>query len=120
LYRTFQFQKGKKAKFCLLSGSSAPEILLAIVGVVGNGFEAEALGPGTIVGSAAFNLLGISAVCIAGIPKGETRRYAKCQTLGPSAFVSEGTYRGGRGDIAEMIFLDFENIGYMRVRVRSL
>jgi solute carrier family 8 (sodium/calcium exchanger) len=56
-------------------GSSAPEILLAIVGVVGNGFEAEALGPGTIVGSAAFNLLGISAVCIAGIPSGETRRY---------------------------------------------
>jgi hypothetical protein len=45
------------------------------VGVVGNGFEAEALGPGTIVGSAAFNLLGISAVCIAGIPSGETRRY---------------------------------------------
>jgi solute carrier family 8 (sodium/calcium exchanger) len=45
------------------------------VGVVGNGFESEALGPGTIVGSAAFNLLGISAVCIAGIPSGETRRY---------------------------------------------
>ncbi len=102
-----------------MSGSSAPEILLAIVGVVGNGFEAEALGPGTIVGSAAFNLLGISAVCIAGIPKGETRRYARPHTLGPSVFVGEGDLPG-RGNIAEMIFLDFESIGYMREREKSV
>ena len=58
----------------MFAGSSAPEILLAIVGIVGDGFEAEALGPGTIVGSAAFNLLAISAVCIVAIPDGETRR----------------------------------------------
>ncbi len=57
------------------SGSSAPEILLAVVGVVGNEFKAEALGPGTIVGSAAFNLLAIVAVCIVGVPDGESRRY---------------------------------------------
>ena len=38
-------------------GSSAPEILLAIIGIVGNNFESEKLGPSTIVGSAAFNLL---------------------------------------------------------------
>ena len=60
-------------------GSSAPEILLAIIGIVGNGFESEKLGPSTIVGSAAFNLLAISAVCISGIPDGETRRWvARC------------------------------------------
>ena len=58
----------------IIPGSSAPEILLAIIGIVGNNFQAEALGPSTIVGSAAFNLLAISAVCIAGIPDGETRR----------------------------------------------
>merc|ERR1719242_2449172 len=55
-------------------GSSAPEILLAVIGIIGNGFESEKLGPSTIVGSASFNLLAISAVCIAGIPDGETRR----------------------------------------------
>jgi len=46
-------------------GSSAPEILLSVLETVGRlGKEAGALGPSTIVGSAAFNLLFISAVCI--------------------------------------------------------
>jgi len=54
-------------------GSSAPEILLAIIEVVGNKFEAGDLGPGTIVGSAAFNLLCIIGVCILSIPKGDGR-----------------------------------------------
>ena len=61
--------------YSLFTGSSAPEILLAIIGIISNNFEAEALGSGTIVGSAAFNLLAISAVCIVGIPSGETRRW---------------------------------------------
>jgi len=46
-------------------GSSAPEILLAVIETVGTlGEAAGELGPSTIVGSAAFNLLVISAVCI--------------------------------------------------------
>eukprot|EP00051_Salpingoeca_urceolata_P000859 m.36678 g.36678 ORF g.36678 m.36678 type:complete len:806 (+) comp11041_c0_seq3:571-2988(+) len=45
-------------------GSSAPEILLAIIEVMGRGFEAGELGPGTIVGSAAFNMLMIIAICV--------------------------------------------------------
>ena len=66
---------GTVANLTLMAlGSSAPEILLAIIGIVGNNFESEKLGPSTIVGSAAFNLLAISAVCISGIPDGETRR----------------------------------------------
>lgn len=44
-------------------GSSAPEILLAVVECVSRTFEAGDLGPGTIVGSAAFNLLVIIAIC---------------------------------------------------------
>jgi len=69
---------GTVANLTLMAlGSSAPEILLAIIGIVGNGFESEKLGPSTIVGSAAFNLLAISAVCISGIPDGETRRIAQ-------------------------------------------
>eukprot|EP00746_Dinoflagellata_sp_MGD_P074237 gnl/MRDRNA2_/MRDRNA2_30014_c0_seq1.p1 gnl/MRDRNA2_/MRDRNA2_30014_c0~~gnl/MRDRNA2_/MRDRNA2_30014_c0_seq1.p1 ORF type:complete len:831 (-),score=147.70 gnl/MRDRNA2_/MRDRNA2_30014_c0_seq1:33-2525(-) len=54
-------------------GSSAPEILLSIIELLGNDFFSGALGPSTIVGSAAFNLFCISAVCIAAIPEGETR-----------------------------------------------
>ena len=50
-------------------GSSAPEILLALVETVGNDFYAGDLGPSTIVGSAAFNLLVIIAVCVVAIPE---------------------------------------------------
>ena len=46
-------------------GSSAPEILLSVLETIGSlGEKAGELGPSTIVGSAAFNLLFISAVCI--------------------------------------------------------
>ncbi|CAJ90511.1 Calx-beta domain-containing protein [Caenorhabditis elegans] len=55
-------------------GSSAPEILLSVIEICGNNFEAGELGPSTIVGSAAFNLFIIIAVCIMAIPNGETRR----------------------------------------------
>ncbi|KAL4241060.1 hypothetical protein ACF0H5_001838 [Mactra antiquata] len=54
-------------------GTSAPEILLNVIGIVGSGFKPSDLGPATIVGSAAFNLLVITAICIVSIPKGETR-----------------------------------------------
>ena len=54
-------------------GSSAPEILLSIIEIVGGNFYSGALGPSTIVGSAAFNLMIITAVCIVAIPAGETR-----------------------------------------------
>ena len=55
-------------------GSSAPEILLSIIEIVGNNFNAGELGPGTIVGSAAFNLFIITAVCIVSISEGNIRR----------------------------------------------
>eukprot|EP00908_Phaeocystis_cordata_P011090 Transcript_21930.p1 GENE.Transcript_21930~~Transcript_21930.p1 ORF type:complete len:847 (+),score=396.79 Transcript_21930:160-2700(+) len=54
-------------------GSSAPEILLNVVDVFKESFHASKLGPGTIVGSAAFNLLVITAVCVVAIPAGEKR-----------------------------------------------
>lgn len=55
-------------------GSSAPEILLSIIEICGNNFKAGDLGPSTIVGSAAFNLLVIIAICTVSIPNGEIRR----------------------------------------------
>merc|ERR1719265_2700153 len=48
-------------------GSSAPEILLSIIELLGNEFYSGDLGPSTIVGSAAFNLFCISAVCVSAI-----------------------------------------------------
>ncbi|KAL3317864.1 Sodium/calcium exchanger 3, partial [Cichlidogyrus casuarinus] len=55
-------------------GSSAPEILLSIIEIIGANFEAGDLGPGTIVGSAAFNLFIIIGLCILVIPENEVRR----------------------------------------------
>ncbi|KAA0200576.1 Sodium-calcium exchanger protein 2 [Hyalella azteca] len=55
-------------------GSSAPEIFLSCIEVVGNKFTAGELGPSNIVGSAAYNLFGITAICVMCVPKGETRR----------------------------------------------
>ena len=46
-------------------GSSAPEILLAVIETCGTlGQKAGELGPSTIVGSASFNLMVITAICI--------------------------------------------------------
>ncbi|KAK7504735.1 hypothetical protein BaRGS_00003763 [Batillaria attramentaria] len=55
-------------------GSSAPEILLSVIEICKNKFEAGDLGPSTIVGSAAFNLFVIIAICVYCIPDGEVRR----------------------------------------------
>eukprot|EP00929_Paragymnodinium_shiwhaense_P052127 TRINITY_DN2612_c0_g1_i2.p1 TRINITY_DN2612_c0_g1~~TRINITY_DN2612_c0_g1_i2.p1 ORF type:complete len:889 (+),score=192.71 TRINITY_DN2612_c0_g1_i2:226-2667(+) len=54
-------------------GSSAPEILLSVIELIGGSWYSGALGPSTIVGSAAFNLLMIIAVCVYSIPDGEVR-----------------------------------------------
>ncbi|XP_076058924.1 sodium/calcium exchanger 2-like isoform X3 [Oratosquilla oratoria] len=73
-------------------GSSAPEILLSIIEIVGNNFRAGALGPGTIVGSAAFNLFIITAVCVMFIPKGESRRINDIKVFSVTAFFSVLAY----------------------------
>ncbi len=55
-------------------GSSAPEILLSVIGTVSD-LEAKPsrLGPATIVGSAAFNLLVISGISIYAVtPENDT------------------------------------------------
>jgi solute carrier family 8 (sodium/calcium exchanger) len=54
-------------------GSSAPEILLSLIEITADNMFLGELGAGTIVGSAAFNLLIISAVCVCAIPEPEVR-----------------------------------------------
>lgn len=73
-------------------GTSAPEILLNVIVVCGNGFKASDLGPATIVGSAAFNLLIISAICIASIPMGEVRKLANIRVYSVTTFFSLFAY----------------------------
>jgi len=53
-------------------GSSAPEIILSVIEILSLSFYAGDLGPSTIVGSAAFNLLMITAACIVAIPPDST------------------------------------------------
>ncbi|XP_022669328.1 sodium/calcium exchanger 3-like isoform X3 [Varroa destructor] len=73
-------------------GSSAPEILLSIIEIIGNDFHAGELGPGTIVGSAAFNLLVICSVCVVAIPAGETRRIRMIKVFAVTASFSIFAY----------------------------
>ena len=70
----------------LALGSSAPEILLAVFETVKNLGPPEKQSPGelgaaTIVGSASFNLLSISAVCMASVPKGEVRKISQLKVF---------------------------------------
>jgi len=59
----------------LALGSSAPEIMLAVIETcITLGKPPGRLGPSTIVGSAAFNLLAITAVCMLSVPEGQVRR----------------------------------------------
>ncbi|XP_023324230.1 sodium/calcium exchanger 3 isoform X1 [Eurytemora carolleeae] len=55
-------------------GSSAPEIMLSVIEIWAKGFHAGDLGPGTIVGSAAFNLFMIIGLCQYVIPDDEVRK----------------------------------------------
>lgn len=55
-------------------GSSAPEILLSIIEVYAQDFQAGELGPGTIVGSAAFNMFVIIGICVFCIPSNDYKK----------------------------------------------
>lgn len=65
---------GTVANLTLMAlGSSAPEILLAVIELYANNYYSGKLGASTIVGSAAFNFFVITAVCVAALPDGEVR-----------------------------------------------
>merc|ERR1719325_302138 len=55
-------------------GSSAPEIMLSVIEIWAKSFKSGDLGPGTIVGSAAFNLFMIIGLCMYVIPDDEVRK----------------------------------------------
>merc|ERR1712012_1470653 len=66
---------GTVANLTLMAlGSSAPEIMLSVIEIWAKGFKSGDLGPGTIVGSAAFNLFMIIGLCMYVIPDDEVRK----------------------------------------------
>ncbi|KAH7944028.1 hypothetical protein HPB52_014742 [Rhipicephalus sanguineus] len=69
-------------------GSSAPRYCWPS----SRSFVAGDLGPGTIVGSAAFNLLVITAVCVVSIPANEIRTIRMIKVFGITAFFSVFAY----------------------------
>jgi solute carrier family 8 (sodium/calcium exchanger) len=75
-------------------GSSAPEILLALSGAMQDlgTTNVDELGPGTIVGSAAFNLLVISGICVMAIPDGEGKYFGAMEVFYVTAFASVFAY----------------------------
>lgn len=58
----------------------------------GHGFLAGDLGPGTIVGSAAFNMFVIIAICVWVIPDGEVRKIKHLRVFFITAFWSIFAY----------------------------
>uniref|UniRef100_A0A8C4HIZ0 Calx-beta domain-containing protein n=1 Tax=Dicentrarchus labrax TaxID=13489 RepID=A0A8C4HIZ0_DICLA len=60
--------------------------------VCGHKFEAGELGPGTIVGSAAFNMFVILGICVWTIPAGETRKIKHLRVFFITAFWSIFAY----------------------------
>ena len=62
------------------------------VQVCGHGFNAGELGPGTIVGSAAFNMFVIIGICVWTIPTGESRKIKHLRVFFITAFWSIFAY----------------------------
>ena len=74
-------------------GSSAPEIMLSVIETVSTlGSTPGELGPSTIVGSAAFNLLVISGISILSVPTGELKKIDDLGVFAITAFSSLFAY----------------------------
>mmetsp|Transcript_14385 Transcript_14385/g.22947 ORF Transcript_14385/g.22947 Transcript_14385/m.22947 type:complete len:871 (-) Transcript_14385:74-2686(-) len=92
-WRTYYVWNATVSNLTLMAlGSSAPEILLSLIEISFNDMFLGELGAGTIVGSAAFNLLCISAVCVMAIPDGEVREIKQTTVYAVTAFFSVFAY----------------------------
>lgn len=72
-------------------GSSAPEIMLSVLEIYGLKWTSGELGPSTIVGSAAFNMLVISGLCVVALGD-DTRRISQIGVFGITAMFSVFAY----------------------------
>ena len=76
----------------LLSDSVMSSFFSPPLQVCGHGFHAGDLGPGTIVGSAAFNMFVIIGICVWTIPTGESRKIKHLRVFFITAFWSIFAY----------------------------
>jgi Ca2+/Na+ antiporter len=91
--RVHRFWNSTVANLSLMAlGSSAPEIMLNVQEVVVLDFHVGPLGTSTIVGSAAFNLLVITAVVVSAITGGEVKKIETLQVYFLTASVSVFAY----------------------------
>ena len=92
--RTYLVWNGTVANLTLMAlGSSAPEILLSLMETLLTLEEVPGeLGPSTIVGSAAFNLLIISGVCVTAPKDGEITRVEHYGVFSITSFFSIWAY----------------------------
>ena len=100
----------------MVLGSSAPEIMLSVIEIIGDGFEAGSLGPGTIVGSAAFNFFVIIAICMYVIP-GKMDLW-----LSPTSFKPNVPYRSSLFSSARLLvqYLDIYNNETLPNQIKNL
>ena len=91
---TYKVWNATVANLTLMAlGSSAPEILLSVIEILTNDFFTGDLGPSTIVGSAAFNLFCIIAICVVSLPDGETRKIEEVTVYKVTGFFSARSRR---------------------------
>ena len=76
-------------------GSSAPEIMLNVLDILLGDFFIGDLGPSTIVGSAAFNLMVILAICVMAVDEPKKIDNIKVRALPPRARDGPPTRRSG-------------------------
>ena len=86
---TYKVWNATVANLTLMAlGSSAPEILLSVIEILTNDFFTGRSGTRTIVGSAAFNLFCIIAICVVSLPDGETRKIEEVTVYKVTGFFS--------------------------------
>jgi len=73
-------------------GSSAPEIMLNVLDILLGDFYLGDLGPSTIVGSAAFNLFVILAICVMSVKGGEVKKIKQMKVYTTTAIFSVLAY----------------------------
>jgi len=94
-------------------GSSAPEIMLSLNDIVKRTFVQGKLGASTIVGSAAFNLFVIVAVCINAIPAGESRQIKQRGVYAITALFSIFAIELWEGAVTFLYFPVFVTVCYL-------
>lgn len=73
-------------------GFSAPEIFITLIEIAKHDFEKADLGPETIVGSRAYHLFIITAICIVSVPRNEAKRVRRLRVYIITSFWSIFAY----------------------------